>query len=288
MRQITYAGPGDDATIFAEDAGRVWLRRLCGVTCGNDGEETGPAAIQGPAILVTSLGRFEGTDFQAVDRVFDARHRPSRLVGRRRSVAAGNCLVVLPENGRRQPQRSPAQHGFRSRNRLPHSVAVRFSVGSLRSLCPAEPLVQREPRKVASLARRQPAIRLRARGTTQGGTPYMCLREIDADRGVAFHVLPCGNWLIEVAGRSNADGIDRHPFAVVNLGLADDDLRLELPPGEAIECPEVLVQSLPGGEPRRGELHRWWQCSRHMPRAMFAHDSCPEDAGGVQYLVRPV
>ena len=92
--------------------------------------------------------------------------------------------------------------------------------------------------------------------TTQGGTPYMCLREIDADRGVAFHVLPCGNWSIEVTARPI---MDVHPLAVVNLGLADDDLRLELFPGETIECPEVLVQSLPGGEPAAAapNLHRW-------------------------------
>ena len=57
--------------------------------------------------------------------------------------------------------------------------------------------------------------------TTQGGTPYLCLREVDADRGLAFHVLPCGNWSIEVTARAVMDG---HPFAVVNLGLADDDL----------------------------------------------------------------
>jgi alpha-galactosidase len=95
--------------------------------------------------------------------------------------------------------------------------------------------------------------------TTQGGTPYLCLREIGADRGIAFHVLPTGNWSIEVAAQPNASGLDVNPFAVVNLGMADDDLRLELPPGETIECPEILIQSLPGGEPAEAapRLHQW-------------------------------
>ena len=92
--------------------------------------------------------------------------------------------------------------------------------------------------------------------TTQGGTPYLCLRKVGAGRGLAFHLLPCGNWSIAATARAVMDG---YPFAVVDLGLADDELRLELPPGASVEGPEILIQSLPGGAPAAAapRLHRW-------------------------------
>ena len=72
MQEIQYAGPDRDVTLFDKDGDHVWLRRLCGVTCGNDGEDTGPAMTQGPAILVTNRGRFEGSDFSVLESGFDA------------------------------------------------------------------------------------------------------------------------------------------------------------------------------------------------------------------------
>jgi alpha-galactosidase len=38
-------------------------------------------------------------------------------------------------------------------------------------------------------------------------------------------------------------------MVVLELGLGDEDLRLRLEPGEALELPEILIQPLPGGEP---------------------------------------
>ena len=110
------SGPTDDATLFAEDGDRVWLRRLCGSTCGNDGEDTGPAMTQGPAILVTNLGRFEGGDFKRC-RTAPSTPQTARIVW---SAADGalrleSDLVVLPADGRGQPQGSARQRGKRCR-----------------------------------------------------------------------------------------------------------------------------------------------------------------------------
>ncbi len=256
MRQITYAGPGNDATIFAEDADRVWLRRLCGVTCGNDGEETGPAATQGPAILITSLGRFEGADFHVVDRAFDA--HTARVVW-----SAADGALRLETTWAFCPKTGVVSRKDRLLNVGSAPVTIfriqsRFAFPSGRYEVYAQQSRWCNENQGKWLALHAGSLRfgcVQGR-TTQGGTPYMCLREIDADRGVAFHVLPCGNWSIEVTARPI---MDVHPFVVVNLGLADDDLRLELSAGETIECPEVLVQLLPGGEPCAAapNLHRW-------------------------------
>ena len=90
---------------------------------------------------------------------------------------------------------------------------------------------------------------LRSEGgrTTQGGTPYVALRPVGASRGVAFHVLPRGNWTIRVRTRT-ASGGEALPFTVVELGLADESLRLEIPPGGTLSLPEILIQGLPEGQ----------------------------------------
>ncbi len=49
------------------------------------------------------------------------------------------------------------------------------------------------------------------------------------------------------------------PFAVVELGLADENLRRALAPGETLALPEILFQPLPDGEPHLAApaLHRY-------------------------------
>ena len=82
--------------------------------------------------------------------------------------------------------------------------------------------------------------------TTQDGTPYVALREIHAETGLAFHLLPRGNWAIDVRTRSV---VNSPAFLVVTLGTSEEDLHLELPPGGSFEMPEILIQSLPQGQP---------------------------------------
>ena len=92
--------------------------------------------------------------------------------------------------------------------------------------------------------------------TTQGGTPYACLRRVGAREGLAFHVLPVGNWAIHFRAHTGGDG---PPVTVVELGLADENMRVVLPPGGVLELPELLFQSLPDGEPHMAApaLHRF-------------------------------
>jgi alpha-galactosidase len=277
MREIRYTGSVNDATIFAEDADRVWLRRLCGVTCGNDGEDTGPAETQGPAILVTSLGRFEGGDFQSVDRTFDAHTARLAWSAADGALRLETIWTFCSETGVVSRKDRLANTG--SDPVTVFRIQSRFAFPSGRYEVYAQQSRWCNENQGKWLALHAGSLRfgcVQGR-TTQGGTPYLCLREIDAGRGVVFHVLPRGNWSIEVTARPI---MDVHPLAIVNLGLADNDLHRELSPGATIECPEILVQSLPGGEPRAAapHLHRWWQRRRHTPCAVTsqatAHGAC--------------
>ena len=92
--------------------------------------------------------------------------------------------------------------------------------------------------------------------TTQGATPYLCLREPGGSAGIAFHGLPRGDWVIRVKA---VTVFDSPPAMDVELGLSDAALKLRLAPGESIKLPEILVQSIPNAAPHPGTalLHRY-------------------------------
>ncbi len=104
-------------------------------------------------------------------------------------------------------------------------------------------------------------LRLTCEGgrTCQGGTPYLCMREKEQRIGMALHIVPCGNWTIR-ASTPTALGTSL-PFAVVECGMADDDLRFALQPGAVLGMPEIILHTLPDGEPHLGAplLHQYLQ-----------------------------
>ena len=276
---MEYVGPGGDATRFVKDAEHVWLARLCGSTCGNYGEDTGPVATQGLALLVTSLGRFEGDDLQLVESAFDA--QAARIVW-----SAGGGTLRLKSQWSFCPKTGVVSRKDRLLNAGSEPVTV-FRVQSRFAFPPGryEVYVQESrwcnENQGAWIALHTGSLRFGCvpGRMTQGGTPYLGLRERGSQRGLAFHVLPCGNWLIEVAGRAVMDG---SPFAVVTLGLADNWLCLELSPGASLECPEILIQPMPNGKPA--------EAAPSAPMVARAGVCRPagEVAGGLQHLVRPV
>lgn len=245
MRRISYGQDDHIKTAFQEADGKVWLSRLFGMTCGNCGEDTGSANAQGLAILSTNLGRFEGNSLAPVEAAFDQGHarflwtagdvlrlesqwafdggtavisRRDRLINTgQEAVTVYRCLArfVFP----------PAHYEVYSQD----SRWANENQGSWRPLHASSLVLTCEPGR-----------------TTLGGTPYACLREVGSDRGIAFHLLPRGNWLIRFSARDMLGGL---PYVVVELGLSDEDLRLVLQPGEAIDLPGILLQALPGGEP---------------------------------------
>ncbi|MFZ2654988.1 MAG: alpha-galactosidase [Victivallales bacterium] len=92
--------------------------------------------------------------------------------------------------------------------------------------------------------------------TSEGGTPYIAIRELGVRKALAFQILPNGNWRIRVSRIINSNSL---PFTVMELGISDEDLNYELAPGEEFQLPEIIVQGLPDGEPHLGApyFHRY-------------------------------
>lgn len=100
-------------------------------------------------------------------------------------------------------------------------------------------------------------IRSEGGRTTQGGTPYICLRNKETGHAVAVHILPRGNWIIK-ASSYTADNYSL-PFMVLEVGLSDENLNLELLPGQTFELPEILIHELPEAKPEKASplLHTY-------------------------------
>lgn len=92
--------------------------------------------------------------------------------------------------------------------------------------------------------------------TCQGSTPFLCLREIGKQKGIAFHVVPQGNWRIYAKSIISSS---KSSFAVIEAGLSDENLSMELPIGGSIDLPEILIHSILDGEVHLGisNLHRY-------------------------------
>ena len=78
-----------------------------------------------------------------------------------------------------------------------------------------------------------------------GSAPFAMLKDTENCTALAFHVLPVGNWQIQV--RSDILS-NESPTPVVEAGLADTDLYLKLAPGASIELPELIIQLVPQGD----------------------------------------
>lgn len=100
-------------------------------------------------------------------------------------------------------------------------------------------------------------------------TPFACLRNRNTGNTVAFHVLPIGDWFIRfrrIAGH-------RTGYTVIEAGLSDAGLRLDIAAGAELEMPEILMYSFSGdlktcGEPiQRYILPRFPK--RHIPDPIF-------------------
>ena len=88
-------------------------------------------------------------------------------------------------------------------------------------------------------------LQARAGRSSVGSTPFCMIRDTETNNAFALHVVPHGNWMIRI----HSEVINNEaPVAVIEAGLSDNDLFMELAPGETLELPEILLQQSPAGK----------------------------------------
>lgn len=73
--------------------------------------------------------------------------------------------------------------------------------------------------------------------TTSGAAPIIALWDNSCERGWCFHLVPNVAWKLSASKR--AIGAD-NATTVIELGISDDRLNLEIKPGESVYLPEII------------------------------------------------
>lgn len=255
MTTVTLVNASVGITQFSSRNGRVWLSCLCGMPIGWQGEDSGPARTQGMALIQVDGQRYEGNALtlesmekqeHAVLCLWKVANTPLRL-----STAWQGC----PDTGIISRRDTLTNSGKDSVTISRCLARLAFPPGCYECYTQASRWCH-ENQGIWQPLHTGVTLRHAWGRTTEESTPYLALRSVGGDRGLALHVLPQGNWTIRMSPVAEGGNL---PYAVVELGLADENLHRVLVPGESLVLPEILIQPLPQGEPHLGTagLHHY-------------------------------
>ena len=236
-------------TIFVRDGVGIFLRQLGGMDSGLGGREGNKADSRGFFALAADEGPVPAENLRLISARFG--RRDARLTWKTadETLALRSHWTLDPSNDiwRRRDRIKNLSRRERILNRCLARFA--FDCGRYEVYSQGSRWCIENQGGWQDLVHGTLAIGSEGGRTTQGATPYACLRDRETGRAVAFHILPRGDWILRARARTDANA---QPQAIVEAGLADEDLRLALTPGEAFELPEILIQPLPGGTPESG------------------------------------
>jgi len=253
---IDFQDASNRSTVFVHDGPALRLVRLCGLECALNGAESGPDRTRGLLALETADGSCEADQFQ----VRDCRSSADRLEVRATQGASGlewtSTWTLQAASGIWSRRDALANRSGRSVQVQRALLRFPFAPARLEFYAQGSSWAHENQGTWLVLPLGELSLRSQAGRTNQGASPYFFLRASSTDLGLAFHLLPQGDWVIHV-DRSHTAGNPDEPFTVLELGLTDARLRLELAPGAALALPEVLIQPVRGGpEDGAAALHR--------------------------------
>lgn len=230
-----------------------WLQLLCGWECGFTGENNGPANTRGLFVLETVERSFSPEDFLLLDYENSADHL-------KMTIGVGDTdLLIISE------WQWDGAHGIWSRQDCLKNkggsaqVITRFLARF--TFSPAE---YTHYTQSASWCHENQghfqrfysgrfALHSQGGRTTGFSSPYLFSSSVDHPNSLAFHLLPLGDWTIQVdQGRTPKE--ESAPFLVVEMGLSEQFLRNPLPPGGILKAPEILIQAVEGNDPKNGAV----------------------------------
>ena len=259
MKTFTYLDhPEGGYTLFESEGQRVWLRSLFRMTGAKGGKDDGPIRTQGLFHLACNLGRFEGASFEIIDIrqeteeiqfLWQVEDIPLHIQS---NWTIDSLTGVI---SRKDSLINTGTETIIINRCLPRFVFTpgNYEVYFQESRWSKENQGAWHPLQAGSVI-----LRCEWGRTTQGNTPYACLRDINNGQGLVLHVIPKGNWIIRFNTHSF---IDSQYFIVMEAGLSDEDLHLSLHPGEVFQLPELLLQALQQGKPElaASSLHCYLQ-----------------------------
>ncbi|MFC1677731.1 alpha-galactosidase [Planctomycetota bacterium] len=236
---------------------KVCLSRLFDLPCGLEGKDAVPEAIKGLISFDSSIGSFSTDDMSLVKHGFDENSASFSFCDTQGHIRIETNWQLCGRTGVWSRKDTICNIGKESISLSRYLARFVFTPGNYEIFSQASSWCNENQGVLQDITHGGIVLRSEGGRTTQGGTPYMCLRNKDTRKGIAFHVLPRGNWVIKVLPYTV--GNYSSPFVVVEMGLSDEHLDLNLSAGQTFELPEILIQSLPEGvvEAAAPALHRF-------------------------------
>ena len=229
---------------FNSENQTLTLTSLCGMTCGHNAKED-DYSCSGLAVACVGNKRLEGSKWKYMISEPESESFRYSAEDEDRTVKWESRWQFEPEFGLvscRNFLTNTAKTAQTVRRALPRWV---FSPGDYEvfwqmSRWGAENQLQHQ-----KLRGTDQFLHGRAARSTIGCTPFCVLKDAENRSAAAFHVLPHGNWTIQI----HSDILSNEfPSPIVEAGLADTDLFMELQPGQTLELPEILIQEVPEGD----------------------------------------
>ena len=229
---------------YDSESQSLTLTSLCGMTCGHNAEEN-DYSCSGLTVVCVGNKRLEGAKWKYTISEPEADSFRYAAEDEDQVVKWESHWKFEPEFGLiscRNFLTNTAKTAQTIRRALPRWV---FSPGDYEVFWQMSRWCVENQLQHQTLRGNDVFLHGRAARSTVGSTPFCILKDAENRLAAAFHVLPHGNWTIQV----HSDIISNEfPSPIVEAGLADTDLFLELKPGQTLELPEILIQEVPEGD----------------------------------------
>ena len=228
--------------VFDEENETLTLVSLCGASCGQNGAE-GDYANSGLFVSCVDSHRFEGKKlkYNVVD--CNGEKFEFRVFDEKKIIQVCSVWQFDKNNGIiscKYTLFNTSENSITLRRALPRWVFSpgKYGVYSQQNRWGNENQLQHHALTDAKLCWHGKGTR-----TTVTSSPWCVLEDEENASAVAFHVIPCGSWVIDIQPEIFSN---ESPSPCVTAGLGDADLFMTLAPGESIALPEVLIQNVPG------------------------------------------
>lgn len=252
------------ANFEKNESQNTWLKSICGLECGLNGQVTFKNNVDGMFVLSTRDGGFEGESLKEVKADFNEDMAEFSWIAEDQTVRIDSEWCFCRQTGvisRKDTLTNVSKNDVIITRCL---ARFGFSPGKYEFYSQNSHWCNENQGVWQPLSHGTVILGCEGGRTTQGGTPYLGLRTEGNTTAVIFHLLPCGNWVIKI--KAITVGGDSLPYAVVELGLADENLQFHLASGESFQLPEILIQRASQGQPHlaSADLHRYL-LSNHFP-----------------------
>lgn len=240
---------GTDNTSFRIDTTSISLETLCGLGCARAADGA-PFRTLGPAFLLTDKGRFEGGVFKVAGTTQSASELSIDWTIDGSALTYRTQWSACPRTG--VIRRLDSLHNAGTSPVTIYDCSARFGLAQsdYEAYCQSGRWVHENQGSWVALHAGTLELSCEGGRTTQGANPFVCVRERGASRGIAFHVLPRGNWAIRLTTRPTMTS--RTAGLSIEIGQSARDLHVTLQPGQSWCVPEILLVALPDATPESG------------------------------------